>query len=130
MAARAAAALPSRSANAASSMRRAIAAANRRRRRLADQAGLAVADELRRAAAVDARDDRLARRERLDRDEAVVFVERRKADGAAAREVIEQRLDRRSCRARVTRSDSAERRDQLVPDRRRLSPSPAITSRV
>ena len=67
-----------------SSARRRIARAKRLRRRLADEAVDAVLDELGRPAGVAARDDRLPRRERLDRHEPVVLLERRKADRAAA----------------------------------------------
>ena len=78
-AASAAPASPIRTAEARSSITVRIAARQRLGRRIGDEAVDAVATSSVGTAAVAAGDHRLARRERFDGDEAVVFVERQEA---------------------------------------------------
>ena len=115
----------------------------RLRRRIADEAADAVLDELGRPAAVAARDDGLARGERLDGDEPVVLLERREADRAAAREVIEQLRLGEAARERdaVRETEPADERPQPVvllavagddganPGRLGRAPAPASADR-
>ena len=91
-----------------------------------------VGDKLRGTAAVGARDDRLPRCKRFDRDEPVVFVVRRKAHGAALREVLEHlaivdAADQRHARRESSGRDGVLQRPALLtlagddaPDARRF----------
>ena len=92
-------------------------------RGLADESVDAVLDELGRTARVAAGDHRLARRERLDGDEAVVLLERRKHDGAARRELRDQLRRRVSRPANVTRLATPSS-DASRSSAGRSSPSP------
>src|SRR6185503_11363016 len=79
-------------------------ASDRLRLRLADEPRLGVLHELERAARIPRRHDRASRAERLQRDEAVVLVERRIEDGARPRIQVADALDRDEAREFDARS--------------------------
>ena len=94
-----------------------------------DEAVHAVLDELERAAGIGRRDHGLAREKRLERDVAVVFVERAVNDGERAFVQIDERLlvDR-------PRKGRCDRTSRAMPPaasvRARCVPSPTMTSRI
>ncbi len=94
-------------------MHRRRAPASRFGRRLAHETPLAVDDELGRTAAVRAGDDRLARRERLDGHEPIVFADRGKAHDPAAREMLEQFRFRQCARELHAAGDPEMRRERV-----------------